>query len=140
MIFAVSWNKLKLVCHKGLFFPRIADHRDAKQFSKINSLYLFFWRNRWSFKSVSAFIAISFIQYPVMMSPENANLNKIKLITLINFKFKFQCILFYILFATSFSFMQYKSNYYFANSVFNYPSKVILDWSLLLSWGHWNLV
>ena len=38
-----------------------------------------------------------FIQYPLMIPLENANLNKIKFKSLINFKFKFQYILFYTL-------------------------------------------
>ena len=34
-------------------------------------------------------MAISFIQYPLMISPENVNLDRTKLNNLINFKFKF---------------------------------------------------
>ena len=39
---------------------------------------------------------VSFIQYPLMISPENVSLDKTKLKILINFKFKFQYVLFYI--------------------------------------------
>ena len=44
-------------------------------------------------------MAIDFTQYPLRVSPGNANLNKTKTKTLINFKRKFQYILFYILLA-----------------------------------------
>ena len=40
MISAVSWNKLQLNHHKGIYILGILDHRDAKQFSNIFSLTL----------------------------------------------------------------------------------------------------
>ena len=39
MVNAVSWNKLKLVNRKGLFFGMV-DHKDTKQCSNIISLSL----------------------------------------------------------------------------------------------------
>ena len=48
-----------------------------------------FWRKRWPSKSVTALMAASFIQYPLMILPENINLDTIKLKNLISFKFKF---------------------------------------------------
>ena len=39
-------------------------------------------------------MAVSFIKYALIISPANADLNKIELITLINFEFKLQFILF----------------------------------------------
>ena len=44
-------------------------------------------------------MAIDFAQYPLMVSPGNANLNKTKTKASINFKLKFQYILFYVLLA-----------------------------------------
>ena len=66
----------------------MADHREAKQFSNIISLSLFFflWK-RWSSKSVTALITISFIQYLRIISLVNLNLDETKLKNLINFKF-----------------------------------------------------
>ena len=40
-------------------------------------------------------MATSFIQYLLMMPPKNMNLDKARFKNLINFKFKFQYILFY---------------------------------------------
>ena len=65
----------------------MVDHRVARQFSNIISVWK--KRKRWSYKSVTALMAISFIQYPLMISPENVNLDRTKLNNLINFKFKF---------------------------------------------------
>ena len=56
-----------------------------------------FWQKRWSSKSVTAFIAINFIEHPLVISPENSNVNKTKLKTSISFKPKFQHTLFYTL-------------------------------------------
>ena len=53
--------------------------------SQIISLSVFFKQNRWSSKSVTAFMTVSFIQWQI--SPVNATLDKIELITLLNFKF-----------------------------------------------------
>ena len=39
-------------------------------------------------------MAVSFIKYALIISPANADLNKIELITLIGFEFKLQFILF----------------------------------------------
>ena len=88
-ILNASWNKVKLVCQKGVFFWGIGDHIEAKQFSR---------------SSLTAFMVISFIQYPSMITPEKANLNKIRLKILINFKSKFEYILFYSLKAIFFHF------------------------------------
>ena len=44
-------------------------------------------------------MAISLIQYPLLVSRENVNLDKAKSKDLINFKFKFQNVLFYTLLA-----------------------------------------
>ena len=41
-------------------------------------------------------MTITFIQYQLVISPEDVNLDKTKLKNLINFKFKFKYILFYI--------------------------------------------
>ena len=43
---------------------------------------------------VTEIMIVSFIQIPLKMSPENANLNKIKLKTLINYNFKSKYILY----------------------------------------------
>ena len=37
-----------------------------------------FWQDRWSSKSIIALMAISFIQYLLMISPENVYLDKTK--------------------------------------------------------------
>ena len=102
-------NKLKLVRRKGIFFRGMPDHEEAKQFSNIISLSLI------SSKSVAAFIFISFIQNSLMVTPENVNVKcKTRLKTLINLKFKLECILFYNLLAMVFHFykkLQHKYKY-----------------------------
>ena len=50
---------------------------------------LIFQRKMRSSKFVNEFMAISFIQYLLMILSENPNLNKIRFKTLVNFKFKF---------------------------------------------------
>ena len=65
----------------------MADHRGAKQCSSIISVSLF-GRDIPSNMSL-LLMDISFIQYSLMTSPENINLDKTKLKNLINFKFKF---------------------------------------------------
>ena len=40
IIKAVSWKKLQLVRHKGIYISGISDHRDAKQFSNVIFLSL----------------------------------------------------------------------------------------------------
>ena len=59
--------------------------------------------NGGSSKSTTVYMVITFIQY-LLISPENSNLNKTKLETLISFRFKFQYILFYTLLAMLFYF------------------------------------
>ena len=100
MMKAASLNKLKLVRQKAVFFQRMVVYREAKLFSNIISLSIF-WEKRLS-KSVSVFLTISFIPYPLIISRANANLNKVELQILNNFKFKFQYILFYTLLAIFF--------------------------------------
>ena len=101
MMKAASLNKLKLVRQKAVFFQRMVVYREAKLFSNILSLSLFFGRS-WLSKSVSVFLTISFIPYPLIISRANANLNKVELQILNNFKFKLQYILFYTLLAIFF--------------------------------------
>ena len=70
----------------------------------LNKYYLSisaFLRKRYSFKSATDLMAISFIQYP-FISSENVNLDKTKLKNVINFEFKFFYILFYTLLAIFF--------------------------------------
>ena len=80
----------------------MVDHREAKQFSNIISLS--FGRKGGSSKSTTVYMVLTFIQYLLMISPENSNLNKTKLETLISFRFKFQYILFYTLLVMLFYF------------------------------------
>ena len=47
-------------------------------------------------------MTIRFIEYPLLISTENVNLDKTKLKNFINFKLKIQYILFYILLAIFF--------------------------------------
>ena len=55
-----------------------------------NTIYLtLLFGERGGPKSVTALMAANFIQYPLMISPENVNLHKIKLKVLIGFKLKF---------------------------------------------------
>ena len=51
-----------------------------------------FWWNRWLSKSVTALIAISFIQYLLIISPLNLNSDETKLRNLINSKFNIFCV------------------------------------------------
>ena len=66
-----------------------------------------FWWRRWSSKSVTALMTVIFIEYPLMISPGNVNLDKIKLKNLISFKLKFYCMLFYTLLAIFFIYKKY---------------------------------
>ena len=67
-----------MVDHREAVFTDHSVHRS--QFT-VFKYYLFiseFWQERWSSKSIIALMAISFIQYPLMISPENVNLDKTK--------------------------------------------------------------
>ena len=77
----------------------MTDHREAKQCLNIIFLSLFFWWNSRSSESVTALMAIRVIQCLLIISSENTNLDQIKFENLINFKSKFQYILFYALLA-----------------------------------------
>ena len=61
--YILKWSKA-ITWLGYFFFPRIADQRKVKLFSSIIFLsFCFKKQERWSSKSVTAFIAINFIQY-----------------------------------------------------------------------------